>query len=71
MHMFNVSTLYRQNQIAPSKAVVGVDLPMIEGTIYAYTKALLGKNCLSSHSCHFFIFLTELLHAYVQCVFIV
>ena len=27
-----------------------------EGTIYAYTKALLGKNCLSSHSCHFVIF---------------
>ena len=24
-----------------------------EGTIYAYTKALLGKNCRSSHSCHF------------------
>ena len=24
-----------------------------EGTINAYTKALLGKNCLSSHSCHF------------------
>ena len=24
-----------------------------EGTIYAYTKALLGKNCISSHSCHF------------------
>ena len=24
-----------------------------EGTIYAYTKALLGKNRLSSHSCHF------------------
>ena len=24
-----------------------------EGTVYAYTKALLGKNCLSSHSCHF------------------
>ena len=23
-----------------------------EGTLYAYTKALLGKNCLSSHSCH-------------------
>ena len=23
-----------------------------EGTIYAYTKALLGENCLSSHSCH-------------------
>ena len=24
-----------------------------EGTIYAYTNALLGKNCLSSHCCHF------------------
>ena len=24
-----------------------------EGTIYAYTKGLLGKNYLSSHSCHF------------------
>ena len=24
-----------------------------EGTIYAYTKALLGENCLSSNSCHF------------------
>ena len=24
-----------------------------EGTIYAYTKALLGKNCPSSNSCHF------------------
>ena len=45
-----------------------------EGTIYAYTKALLGKNCLSSHSCHFvknYIFWTKLLHAYVQCVYIV
>ena len=26
---------------------------MNEGTIYPYTKALLGKNCLSSHSSHF------------------
>ena len=24
-----------------------------EGTIYAYTNILLGKNCLSSHCCHF------------------
>ena len=24
-----------------------------EGTIYAYTKALIAKNCLSSHSCQF------------------
>ena len=29
MHMFNVSTLYRHKyQIAPSKAVVGVDRPI-------------------------------------------
>ena len=43
-----------------------------EGTIYAYTKTLLEKNCLSSHSCHFVIFFwTKLLHAYVQCVYIV
>ena len=45
-----------------------------EGTIYAYTKALLAKNCLSSHSCHFvknYFFWTKLLHAYVQCVYIV
>ena len=36
-----------------------------EGTIYAYTKALLRKNCLSPHSCHF------VNNAYVQCVYIV
>ena len=45
-----------------------------EGTIYAYTKALLGENCLSSHSCHFvknYFFWSKLLHAYVQCVYIV
>ena len=45
-----------------------------EGTIYAFTKALLGKNCLSSHSCHFvknYFFCTKLLHVYVQCVYIV
>ena len=44
-----------------------------EGTIYAYTKALLGKNCLSSHSCHFvknYFFWTKHLHEYVQCVYI-
>ena len=38
------------------------------------TKALLGKNCLSSHSCHFVKIIfheTKLLHAYVQCVYIV
>ena len=31
----------------------GRSLSVHEGTIYAYTKALLGKNCLSSYSCHF------------------
>ena len=39
-----------------------------KGTIYAYTKALLGKNCLSSHSCHFvknYFFWTKHLYAYV------
>ena len=38
------------------------------------TKALLGENCLSSHSCHFvkdYFFQTKLLHAYVQCVYFV
>ena len=45
-----------------------------EGTIYAYTKALLGENCLSSNSCHFvkkYFFLTNFLHAYFQYVYIV
>ena len=51
----------------------GKSLLAHEGTIYAYTKALSGKNCQSSHSCHFVkkIFLTKHLHAYVQCVGIV
>ena len=45
-----------------------------EGTIHAYKKAIQGNNCLSSHSCHLFknyFFQTKLLHAYVQCVYIV
>ena len=45
-----------------------------EGTMYAYTKALFGNNCLFSHSCHFvkyYFFWAKLLHAYVQCVCIV
>ena len=43
-----------------------------EGTINAYTNTLLGKICLSSHCCHFVIFFwTKLLHAYIQCVYIV
>ena len=59
-------------QIDPSKTVVGVDEN--EGTIYAYTKALLGTNyLLSSHSCHFVKkqILNQTLHAYVQHVYMV
>ena len=43
--VYIVKTKY---QSAESKAVVGVDRPY--GTIYAYTKAILGKTCLCSHS---------------------
>ena len=45
-----------------------------EGTINAYTKALLEENCLSSNSCHLvsnYYFQIKLLHAYVQYVYIV
>ena len=45
-----------------------------EGTINAYTKALLGENCLSSNSCHLvknYYFQIKLPHAYVQYVYIV
>ena len=35
MHMFNVSTLYRQ--ISPSKAVVGVDRPMKAPSMHIQT----------------------------------
>ena len=40
-------------QIVLSKAVVLLSCSANEGTILAYTKAILGKNCLSSHSCHY------------------
>ena len=45
-----------------------------EGTINAYTKALLRENFLRSHSCHFvnnYFFQIKLLHVYVQYVYIV
>ena len=45
-----------------------------EGTIYAYTNTILGKNCLSSHSCHFvknYFFLNQTPSCCVQCVYIV
>ena len=93
MHMFNVSTLYRQSinlfhlklwyeLIGPwrhyhayTKALLGKNcLSSHSWHYHAYTKALLGKNCLSSHSCHYiknYFFWIKLLHAYVQCVYIV
>ena len=33
--------------------MVGFDLPIKGLTIHVYTKAILLKNCLNSHSCHF------------------
>ena len=45
-----------------------------EDTINAYTNALLGENCLSFYRCHYvknYFSWTKLLHAYVQCVYIV
>ena len=69
MHMLNVSILYRQHIKS-----CGRSQSDHEGTIYAYTKALLGENCLSSNSCHFvknYFFQTKLLHAYVQYVYFV
>ena len=38
--------------IDPSKVVVGVDRHMNAPSMHIQ-KALLGKNCLSSYSCHF------------------
>ena len=74
MHMFNVSTLYKQS-IKLFHQKLYRSWSAHEGTIDAYTNALLGKNCLSSHSCHFgkkyVFFWTKLLHAYVQCVYVV
>ena len=71
--MLNMSTLYRHS-IKLLHQKLCRSWSAHEGTVYAYTKALLGKNCLSSHNCHFvkkYFFWSKLLHAYVQCVYIV
>ena len=52
MHMFNVSTLYRQS-IKLLHQSCGRSWLAHKGTIHAYTKAIKENNCLSSHSCHF------------------
>ena len=51
--------------------MVGVDQPT--KALSMHIKAIEGENCLSSHSCHFVknIFPNQILHAYVQCVYIV
>ena len=67
--------VYAKYQIAPLKAVVGVDQPMKAPSMHI--KSLIREK-LSKFSqlsaCHFvknYFFLTKLLHAYVQCVYIV
>ena len=51
--------------------MIGVDRPMNALSMH-FKKAILGENCLSSHSCNFVknVFFTKLPHAYVQCVYI-
>ena len=58
-------------QIVLSNAVVGVDRPM--KALSKHLPKLIREKCLSSHICHFvkIHFLTKLLHAYFQCVYIV
>ena len=61
-----------KDQIVPLKAVQGVDRLM--KALFKHIHNLIKENCLSSHSCHFvknYFYLTKLLHAYVQCVYIV
>ena len=56
--------------MAPFKAVFEVDWPMKAPSMHIQNPYY-GKNCLSSHSCHFvktYFLLTKLLPAYVQCV---
>ena len=56
--------------IVPSTSEVGVDRPMKALSIFY--KSHKGEKCPKCHSCHFFklIFGTKLLHANVQCVYI-
>ena len=57
-------------QIAESEAVVGVDRPM--KAISMHIQSCIKENCLNFHSCNFVnLFLTKLLHAIVQRVYIV
>ena len=59
MHMFNMSTLYRQSiKLLHQKLWYKLIGPLRHSLcIIAYTKAILWKNCLlSSHSCYFVIF---------------
>ena len=67
-----VFILLAKYQIAPLKAVVGVDRPMKAPSMHIQ-KPYKGK-IVSSHSCHLsknIFFWTKLHHAYVKCVYIV
>ena len=70
--------MYTRYQIAPSKAVVGVDREIKALSMHYDRTSItlcnkIRKICPSSHSCHFVknnFLLTILLHAYVQYVYI-
>ena len=69
MHMFNVSTFVSAKyQIAPSKAVVGFErsIKALSRHIQKPYKVLIAVILSKKH-----FFSTRLLHAYVQCVYIV
>ena len=70
MHMLNVSTLWRQN-IKLLNQNCGKSWSAHEGTIYAYTKAILGKIVEVLMAVTLSFFLTKLNHTYVKCVDIV
>ena len=74
MHnIFNVSSLGRQSiKLLHQKLWQEMISPRTD--YLCIQKVIFGKNCLCSHSCHFdknLLFWTKLLHAYVQCVYIV
>ena len=73
MHMFNVSTLYRQSIKLLNQKLWYELIGPWRHHLCIY-KSLIREKLSSSHSCHFvknYFFLTKLIHAYVQWVYIV
>ena len=65
--------MYTRYQIAPSKAVVGVDRHIKALSMHIQKPLRITKICRSSHGCHSVnnnFLSTLLLHAYVQYVYI-